>query len=840
MSRAEPAAFPPAAPGPAAPSLCFHCELPVPEGGRWRSLVLGEIRDFCCAGCQAVAEAISESGLERYYALRTASAATASEREASDGGPGDRFLEAIEEEPFVRDAGDLREATLLLEGVRCPACLWLNEERLRALPGVAEATVHYASHSVRVRWTAGRVGLPGILAAVRSIGYRARPIDPGHRAGLDAEARRRDASRLVFAGVLGMMVMNLAIAGYLAGGPDATGRLALWEVFARWGSLVLTVVLLAYPGQDFFVGAWRDLRSRRAGMDVPVILGLVAAWAASARGTLRGSGPVYYDAIAMLVFFVLLARAFETRARLSAAAALDRFAVLQPQTARCVEPDGAERKIAARHLRPGDVVRVLPGEVVPADGVLLEGGPGFDEAVLTGEPWPRLREPGDPVVGGSRLASRPALVRITRSEEDSTPGEIRRLLERALATRPAFVELADRLAGRLVLAVLVLAAGTAAWWLAHDPASALPATVAVLIVTCPCALALATPIALAVAAGRFAGIGVLPTRLSGIERLAVADTAVFDKTGTLTLPTPRLEAVHATGGLDPRDAIAIAATLESGSTHPVARSLAAEAQALLPPSSDREADEGGRGVAGTLDGHRWRIGSPDYSTNGGGLPGDLAGVLAEARTRGNLVAVLSDGGGRVALFAFSERLRPGAREIVGELSRTGVRRTAVLSGDSAAAVGPLARSLGFSEARGGMTVAGKLEWIRSSQRAGERVLYVGDGWNDAPTLSAAGASVSFAEAPQLSRMASDFVILGCGLGALAAARRIARRSRRVLAQNLGWALGYNLLAVPLAACGFVAPWAAALGMSASSLIVVANASRLARPAEGEKPAETRD
>jgi Cu2+-exporting ATPase len=835
MSRSEPAATPRGAAVP----VCFHCELPVPEGKRWRGRVLGENRDFCCAGCQAVAEAISESGLERYYVLRTAVAPTAPPGGEDGSVSRDRFFEGVEQEAFVRDADGLREATLLLEGVRCPACLWLNEERLRTLPGVAEASVHYASHSVRVRWDAGRLGLPGILAAVRSIGYRARPIDPGHRAGLDAEARRRDASRLVFAGALGMMVMNLAIAGYLAGGPDATGRLALWEIFARWGSLVLTVVLLAYPGQDFFVGAWRDLRSRRAGMDVPVVLGLAAAWTASAWATVRGSGPVYYDAIAMLVSLVLLARAFETRARLSAAAVLDRFAVLQPQTARRMGGDGMEEEVAAAELAPGDVVRVRPGEIVPADGVLLEGGPGFDEAVLTGEPWPRRREPGDPIVAGSSVTGRPALVRVTRSKEDSTPGEIRRLLERGLATRPAFVELADRLAGRLVLAVLLLAAGTAAWWLARDPASALPATVAVLIVTCPCALALATPIALAVAAGRFAGIGVLPTRLDGIERLASADTAVFDKTGTLTLPTPRLESVHTDGDFDRRDAIAIAAALEAGSTHPVARCLTAEAGSLLPPALDALADEGGRGVEGSLDGARWRLGAPDYATSGKALPALLAPRLAEARERGNLVAVLSDGKDRAALFAFSERLRPGAREIVGELSRAGVRRTAVLSGDSSATVELLAKSLGFPEARGGMTVAGKLEWIGSSQRSGERVLYVGDGWNDAPTLSAAGASVSFAEAPQLSRMASDFVILGQSLTALAAARRIARRSRRALSQNLGWALGYNLLAVPLAACGFVPPWAAALGMSASSLIVVGNAARLARPAADEKPAETR-
>jgi Cu2+-exporting ATPase len=840
MSRTGSAAAPPAVPGPSSVVLlCFHCELPVPEGGRWRSRVLGEVRDFCCAGCQAVAEAISEDGLERYYRLRTASAPPPP---AGDGtGPaGDRFLEIAEREPFVRDAGGLREGTLLLEGIRCPACLWLNEERLRALPGVAEASVHYASHSVRVRWDPARVGLPGILAAVRRIGYRARPIDPRHRTGLDEQTRRRDASRLVFAGALGMMVMNLAIASYLAGGPDSAGRLQLWEVFGRWGSLVLTAVLLAYPGQDFFAGAWRDLRLRRAGMDVPVVLGLAAAWVASARATVLGRGPVYYDAIGMLVFFVLLARAFETRARLSAAAALDRFAVLQPATARRVELGGGEIEVSAAELSAGDIVRVLPGEVVPADGILLEGGPGFDESVLTGEPWPRNREPGEPVVAGSSVLGRPAILRIARSEEDSTPGEIRRLLERGLASRPAFVDLADRLAGKLVLLVLLLSAGTAAWWLVRSPSSALPATVAVLIVTCPCALALATPVALAITAGRFAKIGVLPARLSGIERLATADTAVFDKTGTLTLATPRLERVHtaAAGSLDRAEAISIAAALEAGSTHPIARALAAEAGVHLPPPADASADQAGRGIAGTVRGDRWWMGSPDFAVDGAALPTELAGPLAEARSRGRLAAVLSDRKGRTALFTFAEELRPGAGEIVAALTSSGVRRAAVLSGDSPAPVERLARSLGFPEARGGMTVEDKLDWIRSSERSGAGILYVGDGWNDAPTLAAAGASVSFAEAPQLSRLASDFVILGSDLGALAAARRIARRSRRVLVQNLAWALAYNLLAVPLAICGFVPPWAAALGMSASSIFVVGNAARLARPAADERLVET--
>jgi Cu2+-exporting ATPase len=361
----------------------------------------------------------------------------------------------------------------------------------------------------------------------------------------------------------------------------------------------------------------------------------------------------------------------------------------------------------------------------------------------------------------------------------------------------------------------------------------LPATVAVLIVTCPCALALATPMILTIAAGRLAQIGVLPARMSGIERLGRAETAAFDKTGTLTLSAPCLAQVRATGGLDREEALKIGAALESSSTHPIARAVGAAAGDS--PHAEEVAHHPGQGVAGGVGGVRWRIGSPAFALGPAQGKSDLEEAIAQARADGLLVAVLADGDGRSALFTFEETLRPGSREIVGDLRDAGIRFAVLLSGDARQPVERLARSLGFDEARGEMTAGGKLEWIRAQERSGAGVLYVGDGWNDAPTLAAAGTSVSFGEAAQLARLTSDFVILGGDLASLAAARRIARRSTRLLRQNVAWALAYNLLAVPLAAAGLVPPWAAALGMSASSLGVVANALRLRRPAPGERP-----
>ena len=820
---------------------CFHCGLDVPPGGRWRGDLLGERRDFCCGGCLAVAEAIAAGGLADYYRLRTALAATAAGNAATAaedaataaGNPArdDRYFDRGDlQETFVRRVGSHREVSLFIEGVRCPACLWLNERRLQAVPGVVEAVVPYAGETARVRWDPSRVSLGAILAAVRAIGYEARPIDARHREGLSEEAARRGAGRLVFAGAVGMMVMNLALAAYFLGGPDGAGRLPLWETFGRWASLAASALLLAYPGREFFAGARRDLRSRRAGMDVPIAIGLLAAWIGGAAATIAGTGPVYFDAIAMLVFFVLLARAFETRARLAAAAALDRFAVIRPARARRVD-SGREVETAALDLAAGDAIRVFPGEVVAADAVVLEGTSSFDESIVTGEPAPRPRARGEALLAGSVNLDQPVLARVTRAGSDSTLGEVHRLLERGLASRPPSARMADRLAAGLVAAVLVIAAGTAAFWAFRDPARSLAAAVAVLIVTCPCALALATPLALAITAGRLLREGVLPARMAAIEGLAEADTAVFDKTGTLTRSALALESVSLVGGLTRAGALETAAALETGSPHPVARALrdAAGGERGV-PARDVEYRPGA-GIEGTVGESRWRLGSPEFALPGG--PGSFDAGIAAERARGRVVACLTDGGGRAALFALAEELRPGAETLVAGLRRAGVRRTVLLSGDAAEPVGRIARMLGFDEWRAGMRPEDKLSWAGGRGHS-ERLLFVGDGLNDAPALAACGTSVSFEEAPALSRLTSDFVILGGGLDPLAAARRLARRCRRVLAQNVGWALAYNALFVPLAAAGRLPPWEAALGMSASSVVVVLNSMRLARgkPAPG--------
>ncbi|HEY6147228.1 MAG TPA: HAD-IC family P-type ATPase, partial [Thermoanaerobaculia bacterium] len=434
----------------------------------------------------------------------------------------------------------------------------------------------------------------------------------------------------------------------------------------------------------------------------------------------------------------------------------------------------------------------------------------------------------------SRNLGQAALLRVTRAGESSTLGELRRLLERGLASRPAAAELADRLSGWIVLAVLAASAGTAAWWAFHDPSRSVAATVAVLIVTCPCALALANPVGLTLAAARLARAGVLPARMAAIEPLATVQTAVFDKTGTLTLLSPRLAALDLAGGLDAGTARSVAAALERDSLHPIAAALAAGAGNRLAAAGIEH--EPGRGVSGGVAGSRWWLGSAEFAAGGAPLPSSIALALEEAHRAGDPAAVLADRRGRVALFVFSEEPRPGAGDLLANLRKEGVRWFVLLSGDSSRAAERLGRALGFDEVRTGMTPDAKLAWVRRSQATGKegRLLFVGDGVNDAPALAASGVSLSFTQAPQISRLACDFLIARTDLEAVVDARRIARRTRRLLVQNVFWAVAYNVVSIPLAAAGLVPPWAAAIGMSASSLLVVGNAMRLRTPVSGSR------
>ena len=801
---------------------CFHCGLPLDPNFRESIPVSGRARSFCCHGCLAVARSIVDAGLEEYYEHRREKAVTADVVPEIVRKLGFYDHPSVQKS-FVRSTKDTREASLLLENIRCAACLWLNERVLRGLDGVIEVDLDYASHHARVRWDPARIKLSEILESILSIGYVAHPYDATRREELNRIQEKRSIERLIFAGVIGMMVMNFAIAGYVMGLGDETGELSLWVRIGRWTSLFATTTLLAYPGQEFFIGTWRDLRNRRLGMDVPIVLGLSFAYLGSLHTTWSQSGEVYYDSIAMFVFLVLLARRIELRGRVRAADALDRVGKILPRLATRLDADG-EQEVLVTDLAPGDRVRVHPGEIVPADGRLIDGRSTFDESLLTGEPLPVARQPGDMLIGGTCNVDQTVILEVEKDTGDSTVAEIHRLLMRGMREAPRYAVLAQRAAAWFVAVVLLIAAVTATTWLLIDPALALPNTVSVLIVTCPCAFALATPVAAAIGVGRLADAGMLTVRSDAIEHLAQCDTFAFDKTGTLTLGELRVEQIATFGNLDAAQAVMLAAALEAHSEHPIGKALRAQHQGPVREVSDH-LNRVGEGIQGTIDDTIWRIGKPAFALPAASLPrlqADHPTLMSSAY----VVVALCDMDGNGALFALSDQMRPGVQELLATLRDRGVRHIALLSGDSQESVQQFAQNLDFDEALGDQKPSDKLTWIRRRQGDGARVAMAGDGINDAPTLAAADVSVSFAHATELAQVSSGLLVLGNDLGVIGEMRVVAEKTRRIMRQNLGWAAAYNFLAVPAAALGMIAPWGAAIGMSLSSLLVVLNALRL--------------
>jgi Cu2+-exporting ATPase len=805
----------------AASGNCFHCGEPVPAGIRFSVVVDGTPRPMCCAGCAAVAGAIAEHGLTGYYRNRSE---LPSRELASASPPADFAVYDLAEvqKPFVRRcAGGISQAALLIEGITCGACAWLIERRLYRLDGVRSAAVNLAARRVQVEWEHERVRLSAILAAIAALGYRTQGFDPVKGASVDARERRVLLWRLFVAGLATMQVMMYAFPAYLSDGDMAPGITALM----RWASLTLTVPVMLWSAAPFFTTAWRELRAHRVGMDAPVALGLAIAFAASAWATVSGEGEVYFDSIAMFVFLLLGARYLEATARARAAESQQRLVQHTPAVAERLVPDtdaSFTEQVAAAQLVPGDLVRVAPGACIPADGTVAAGESAVDEALLTGEARPFAKRAGDAVVGGSINLSSPLTVKVTRVGAETVLAGIVRLMDRAQAEKPYVAQVADRIAQWFVVALIAVALGTAGAWWWIDPARALWVTVAVLVVSCPCALSLATPAALAAATDALHRLGILVTRGHALETLARATHVVFDKTGTLTRGRVSLIGVIPLGAGDRDGCLALAAALEQGSEHPIARALVSARTATdsVPATEIRNCP--GQGIEATVGGRRMRIGSPAFASGLARrpLPAELGYVPDEVT-----VVLLADEHGWLALLTFGDTVRPGARTLVRELQARG-KVVCLLSGDRAATTARASRDLEIDIARGEASPGDKLAFVRGLQAQGAVVAMVGDGVNDAPVLAQAQVSIAMGGGTDLAHASADMVLLGDDLGPLAAAFDVARGAMRIIRQNLAWAAAYNLVAIPLAASGWITPLAAGIGMAVSSLAVVANALRL--------------
>lgn len=796
---------------------CFHCGLPVPEGADYRVAVDGVSRPMCCHGCQAVAQAIVDGGLTSFY----------QHRETPSRRPEDLVPEALRrfelydqpalQQSFVQaDTASTRTASLILEGITCAACIWLNERHVNALPGVLDFSVNYSTHRARVRWDDSQVHLSDILKAIGEIGYVAHPFDPGRQEAVYKKEKSAALRRLAVAGLGAMQVMMLAIAMYAG---DYSGMESGLRVFMRWVSLLLTIPVVLYSASGFFVTAWRDLKRRHLSMEVPVSLAIGGAFGASVWSTLTHGSEVYFDSVCMFAFFLLTSRYLEMGARHRAGEAAEELVKLLPATANRLTDDG-EVVVAVSELAPGDRVMVRPGETIPADGVVSEGRSSVDESLLTGESLPRPRGVGDELVGGSVNVESPLVLQVEKVGEDTLVSAIVRLLDRAQAEKPRVAQLADQVAGWFVAVLLTIAVAVALWWFFHAPEHAFAITLSVLVVTCPCALSLATPTAVTAASGALTRMGLLTTRGHALETLAMVSHVLFDKTGTLTRGILQLSSVEvlAPGRADRPRCLALAAALESGSEHPVARALAAHASGPVLKVGELTALPG-QGMQGDIAGRRYRVGNPHYVAALSGA--DVPEVEGSDATQ----VLLGDADGILARFQLRDELRADADVAIQRLRELGLE-VEILSGDAPGAVARVATQLAVVSARSGMRPDDKLARVRELQAAGNCVAMIGDGVNDAPVLAGADVSIAMGQGAQLAHASADMVVLSERLAVLAEGVRKARATRAVIKQNLAWAILYNLSAVPLAAAGLVAPWMAAIGMSLSSLVVVFNALRL--------------
>ena len=824
LTRMPALSAPAVAPAVAAPAestaaaICYHCGLPNPPSSRWIAAMTGTPRRFCCAGCLAVAEVIHGAGLESFYATRSAPAVRPEADMADTWTQWDGVAAAA---GLVRvDPDGRREASLLLEGITCGACVWLIESWLARQPGVAAASINLATRRAQVAWRDGETSLSCVLRAIATIGYRAHPYDPVASEVAARRERRALLTRMAIALLAMMQVMMFALPQYLSDDGVEPAHASL----LNWASLVLTLPAIAYSAWPFFRGAWRDLRIARPGMDVPVALGLATAFGASAWATFAGQGAVYFDSVTMFIALLLVARYVELVARQRAGEAIEAVARACPVTAERIA-GGTTTTVAAATLAAGDRVLVRPGASVPADGTVVDGRSQVAQALLTGESWPVPKAEGDIVLAGSLNGDGPLIVKVSAAGDATQLAAIVRLAERAAALRPRAARLADRVAAVFVTALLLLAAITAFVWWRIDPEQALAVTFAVLAVSCPCALSLATPSALAASAGALARRQVVFAQPDALETLSRVTHVVLDKTGTLTEGRPRLVAMTPLGTVRPEVALALAAALEARSEHPLARVLTAAATAR--PMATHLTNVAGEGVGGIIDGVRFRLGRVAFVAGLAGPAPDTMADFERDAPAGSTVIALGSRGAWVAAFAITDATREGASPLIAQLATLRVTPV-LLSGDRALAARVAGAALGIADARGDLGPEDKRAAIAALQAQGAVVAMTGDGVNDAPALAQAQVAISLGTATPLAQSVADVVVLSDDPARIGDAIATARRTFAVIRQNLAWAALYNAIAIPLAAFGFVTPLVAAAGMSASSLVVVFNALRLAR------------
>ncbi|MCF7482898.1 cadmium-translocating P-type ATPase [Vibrio sp. J1-1] len=779
---------------------CYHCGEDVPANTDFKVEILGEVRDMCCPGCQTVAETIIDSGLVSYYQYRTASA------EKADLVP--EQLQALihydnedVQSEFVRHHDNVSEVTLSLDGVSCAACAWLIEKQVSHTKGLVSIRVNTTTNRALLAWDKTQVRLSELLSVIHKLGYKAAPFEADMQEASYHRMMKQYLYRLGVAGLATMQVMMLAVALYLEVFGDLEPE---FKSYFRWVSLIFATPVLLYSALPFYLNAWRSIKGRTLGMDVPVSIALIFAYVASLVATFTEQGEVFFESISMFTFFLLVGRFLEMRARRKAAAASGNLLKLIPAIATTLDGE----QIPVKTLKIGDRIRVLPGEHIPADGKVISGRIHIDESMLTGESVHVVKKEGDAVFAGTLNGDESFELEVTSSKADSVISNIVRLQDEAQHSKPKIAEIADVVARYFVGAILIISAGTWFYWHQTKPEDAFWIMLSVLVATCPCALSLATPTALTCATSRMGNFGILLRKGHVFETLCKVNHLVVDKTGTLTKGDIEISHTSVFGTLSEAESLALAAALEAHANHPIARSFSQYANEAVVVSDVKNVI--GSGIEGVWNGKDVKIGSAAF-------------VVDEGRDESNAV-YLSVNGEHVATFYYRDPIRKESQAFIQRFAKAGIKTT-LLTGDSIQNAQPVADEIGIDHVIASAKPEDKLAYLKNLD-SDDITMMVGDGINDAPTLAGAHLSVAMGGGTDVAKASADMTLLGDNLEKLLEARLLALRTRKIIRENLAWSLGYNLLILPLAVAGLVAPYIAVVGMSASSIIVVSNSLRL--------------
>ncbi len=807
------------------PDGCFHCGLPLSERELFEAEIDGHSRCFCCLGCQSVCKVIYDAGLDGFYQRTPEGALLAPPPEL----PKDLAFYDLDEvqSEYVADLGEQREIDLLIEGIHCAACVWLIERTLAGVPGVIGANVNLSGRRLHLRWDNSTIQLSHILAKLGEIGYAAVPFDPDAAEGALKRQNRAFLFRIAFAGFAMMNLLWVSIALYTGADKGEFRHLFYWVGF------ILATPTLFYSGFPFLKGAWTGLRRMHLTMDLPIAIGATSTYLYSGYVTVFNpvQGHVYFDTVVNLIFVLLVGRYLESMSKRHAVAATQRLMDLQPRVATVVR-DGTDQVVPVRAVKSDELILVKAGEQVPVDGIISDGRSLVNEAMLTGESRPVDKKPGDAVSAGTMNLASALQVRVTGVLRDTALGRIIHLVEEAQASKAPIQRIADRIVPWFVIVTLLLAAVTFALWFGSGVELALMAAISVLIITCPCAFGMATPMAIAVASGLGARNGILIKNGEVLETLSRISHFVFDKTGTLTEGRMKVRELRLASGSNEQEIVRLAAMVERYSEHSIARAIVLRAESgqlemeKITSMVTHFENRSGFGVSAEVDGQKILLGSRTWLARNGVEDSRVFADSTRTLEREAVTCVyMAIDGREVALFGIADELRPGAVRLLDSLRRQGIRLT-LLSGDSEQVTRAVAEQLGGMEVIAEVLPDEKDSVIRCLQEKGESVAMVGDGINDAPALIRADVGISLGSGTDASMESSDIVLMSDELEMVQQSVALSRRTLRTIRQNIGISLVYNSIMVPLAMMAYVTPLVAAIAMPISSLLVIGNSARI--------------